>query len=75
MTRTVSMSQDIEISVDWKKLAKDLKEKFGIDIPEDDIDAFCCENEMAYLSVQYGEQCIEEIHTNDLTFDEEIIAS
>lgn len=75
MTRTVSMSQDIEISIDWKKLANDLKEKFGINIHEDDMEAFCCENEMKYLAVQYGEQCIEEIHTNDLTFDEEAIAS
>jgi len=69
------MSQDVEISIDWKKLANDLKEKFNINISEDDMEAFCCGNEMTYLSVQYGEQCIEEIHTNDLTFDEEIIGN
>ena len=67
------MSQEIEIGIDWEKLANDLKEKFNIDANEEDIEIFCCDNETKYLIMQSREQDIEDVHTNDLTDDEEII--
>lgn len=73
MTRNLNISQEIDIGIDWEKLAKDLRKKFNIDVPEDDIVAFCCENEIKYLTITDYDQEIEETHTNDLTGDEEVI--
>lgn len=73
MTRNLSISQEIDVCIDWKKLAKDLKKKFDIDVSEEDIEAFCCDNEIKYLTVSEYEQNIDETHTNYLTGDEEII--
>lgn len=71
--RTLNISQEIEIGIDWEKLANDLKEKFDIDASEEDIETFCCNNETKYLVIQERKQDIEDIHTNDLTGDEEVI--
>lgn len=73
MARTLNITQEIGVSIDWRQLANDLIEKFDIEIPEEDIEEFCCENEIKYLTIQDSTQNIEEIHTNDLTGDEEII--
>jgi len=69
MTISLKISQDISASVDWGKLAHDLKEKFNIDASEEDIEEFCCINEFQYLIIETYDPAIEEEHTNDLTGD------
>lgn len=69
MAISLNISQEIDVRVDWKKLAKDLKEKFNIDESEEDIEEFCCENEPKCLIIEVYEEEMEETHTNDLTGD------
>lgn len=73
MTVNLSISQEIDVIVDWKKLADDLKEEFNIGACEDDIEAFCCNNEKKYLIVNKDEQNIDDTYINDLTGDEQVI--
>lgn len=67
MAISLEMTQEIEISVDWKKLAEKLKEEFKIDEPEEEIEAFLCEIEPQILTAEIYEPEIEEERTNDLT--------
>lgn len=69
MAISLEISQDIDVRVDWRKLAKDLKEKFNIEASEEDIEKFCCGNEFKYLAVEVCEQEIENEYTNDITGD------
>ncbi len=67
MARILNISQEVEICINWEKLAKDLKEEFDINSSEEDMEVFCCKNETKYLATRYYGHNIEDIHTDDLS--------
>lgn len=67
MAISLEMTQEIDIIVDWKKLAEKLKEEFKIDESEEEIEAFLCGIEPQILTTEIYEPEIEEERTNDLS--------
>lgn len=69
MAVTLKTSQEIEVKINWEKLANDLKETFNIDDSVEEIEAFCCEKEKEIMDVIRYDPDIEDIFTHDLTED------